>query len=109
MVDPRPKRKATYQDILDAPEHMVAEVVSGELHLSPRPGVPHTRAASRLGGVLIPPFDMGSGGPGGWVILNEPELHIADGDVLVPDLAGWRADRLQMTRGAAITTTPDWV
>jgi Uma2 family endonuclease len=108
MADPA-KRSATYQDLLDAPDNMVAEIVGGELRLSPRPGGPHTAAASRLTGVLVPPFDFGQGGPGGWIILAEPELHLGE-DVVVPDLAGWRRDRLPAIPDAAFfTLPPDWI
>jgi Uma2 family endonuclease len=103
------KQRATYQEVLDAPEHMVAEIIDGELHLSPRPGGPHTSAASRLGHLLGPPFDLGRGGPGGWLILDEPELHLGP-DVVVPDLAGWRRERLPLVpHEAFFTLAPDWV
>jgi hypothetical protein len=80
-------RPATYQDVLDTPEHMVAELIRGALHLQPRPALRHARASSVLGAEIVVPFDRGRGGPGGWWILDEPELHLGD-DVLVPDLAG---------------------
>ena len=103
------KRPATYQDVLDAPEHMVAEIIAGELRLSPRPAGPHTVAASRLGYVLGPPFDLGAGGPGGWIVLVEPELHLED-DIVVPDLAGWRRERLpEVPHRAYFTLAPDWI
>jgi len=109
MAEPA-RRIATYQDVLDAPPHMVAEVIGGELRLQPRPAKPHTRAASRLGATLDGPFDLGEGGPGGWLILDEPELHLRE-DILVPDLAGWR--RARMPEIAAdepyFTLPPDWV
>ena len=106
MADP--VKRATYQDVLDAPPHLVAEILGGELHLSPRPGGPHTSAASRLGYLLGPPFDLGSGGPGGWIILDEPELHL-DGDIVIPDLAGWRRSRLPAVPDQAFfTLAPDW-
>jgi Uma2 family endonuclease len=108
MADPA-KRRATYQDVLDAPDNLVAEIVGGELRLSPRPGGPHTGAAARLITLLAPPFDLGSGGPGGWIILLEPELHLGD-DIVVPDLAGWRRDRLSaVPNDAFFTLRPDWV
>ncbi len=108
MADPA-KRKATYEDVLAAPEHVVAEIINGELHLSPRPGGPRTRAASRLGSVLGPPFDLGSGGPGGWIILFEPELHLGE-QVVVPDIAGWRVERMpEIGDVAYFTVVPDWV
>ncbi len=109
MSDPVAKRPATYQDVLDAPEHRVAEIISGELRVSPRPGMPSTTVASLLGAELITPFGRGRGGPGGWVILVEPELHLGK-DVLVPDLAGWHRSRLPaILETAFLTVPPDWV
>lgn len=87
------KRPACYEDLVALPEHVVGEIVDGELHVSPRPAPRHALAASVLGHELGPPFGRGRGGPGGWVILDEPELHLG-GDVLVPDLAGWRRERM---------------
>ena len=87
------KGPASYEDILALPEHVVGEIVDGELHVSPRPAPRHAAAASALGEELGPPFKRGKGGPGGWIILWEPELHLA-ADVLVPDLAGWRRERM---------------
>ncbi|HEY0097191.1 MAG TPA: Uma2 family endonuclease [Archangium sp.] len=103
------KRKATYEDLETVPPNCVGELVEGELYVSPRPASPHARAASRLGVSLGGPFDMGRGGPGGWLILFEPELHLG-GDALVPDLAGWRRERMPaMPRVAAFSLAPDWV
>jgi Uma2 family endonuclease len=103
------RRPATYADLQALPEHVVGELIAGELHVSPRPAAPHTVAASRLGGGLSGPFDEGRGGPGGWIILDEPELHFGE-DVLVPDLAAWRRERMpRPPRTAAFTETPDWV
>ena len=110
MVQPARHPEATYQDVLDAPEHMVAELIDGALSLQPRPASRHGQASARLSGLLIPPFDLARGGPGGWVIHFEPELHLGK-DVLVPDLAGWRrADHpsLDLTT-AYIDAAPDWV
>ncbi|MCE9576709.1 MAG: Uma2 family endonuclease [Deltaproteobacteria bacterium] len=108
MVAPPPKR-ATYDDILNAPDNVVAEIVDGELHLSPRPANAHGSAATILGEELGPPFRRGRGGPGGWIFIDEPELHL-DTDVLVPDLAGWRRGRAPEVReGAYLTVAPDWV
>lgn len=103
-------RRATYQDVLDAPANKVAELVNGVLHVSPRPAKPHALAASALGGELIPPFRRGRGGPGGWFIIDEPELHFA-ADVVVPDLAGWRLERMPVltTDEPYFTLAPDWV
>jgi Uma2 family endonuclease len=103
------KRRATYDDLLNVPPHRVAEIVDGDLHVSPRPASKHALAASVLWGDLGPPFHHGRGGPGGWWILFEPELHLA-GDVVVPDLAGWRRARLpEFPDTAFFTLAPDWV
>ncbi len=80
-------RPATCDDLLALPEHVVGEIIGGELVVSPRPAPRHAVATSVLGGELGPPYHSGRGGPGGWWILFEPELHL-DADVLVPDLAG---------------------
>lgn len=105
----RPVREATYEDLLALPEHVVGEIVDGELIVSPRPAAPHARASSILAGDLGPPFDRGRGGPGGWWILFEPELHL-DKHVLVPDLAGWRRERMPVFPTAAFfALAPDWI
>jgi Uma2 family endonuclease len=91
------------------PDHLVAEILDGELYTSPRPAPRHANVSSGLGGVLHGPFDRGRGGPGGWRILDEPELHLGR-DVLVPDLAGWRRERLPtLPETAYFALAPDWV
>ncbi|HYO51810.1 Uma2 family endonuclease [Archangium sp.] len=103
------REPATYADLEALPEDVVGEIIGGELHVSPRPAAPHTVAASVLGVELGGPFHRGRGGPGGWVLLDEPELHLGQ-DVLVPDLAGWRRERMpRAPRTAAFTLAPDWV
>ena len=106
---PTIRRPATYQDVLDAPPGMVAELIRGALHLQPRPRPKHSRAASALGVKLGGPFDLDSGGPGGWIILDEPELHLG-AEVVVPDLAGWWRERLPtLPDEVGIAVAPDWV
>jgi Uma2 family endonuclease len=103
------KRAATYEDVLRAPPHKVAEIIDGEMILRPRPAAPHAAAASALGEELGPPFKRGRGGPGGWIILDEPEIHLGR-DVLVPDLAGWRRETLpELEDVPYFTVRPDWV
>ena len=105
----RPTRRATYRDVLDAPPYMVAEIVEGTLHLQPRPAMSHALAGSSLGVELGGPFQRGRGGPGGWWIIDEPELHFGE-DVLVPDLAGWRRERMPNYPDTPYCTlAPDWV
>lgn len=103
------KRKATYTDLEAVPSSRVAELIAGELYVSPRPAIPHSVATLELVNELGGPFGRGQGGPGGWRLLFEPELHLGE-DVLVPDLAGWRRERMPRTpRTAALTLAPDWV
>lgn len=102
-------RRATYADLEAVPSHLVAEIINGELRTLPRPAPPHTEAASALGGELHGPFRRGIGGPGGWRILDEPEFHLGP-DVLVPDLAGWRLERMpRLPQTAFFELPPDWV
>jgi Uma2 family endonuclease len=102
-------KRATYEDVLNAPENKVAEILDGELVLSPRPAPRHAVAHTALIGALHGPFDQGAGGPGGWWILLEPELHLGE-QVVVPDLAGWRRERLPVIPDEAfLSLAPDWV
>ena len=103
------KRPATYEDLLEVPDHLVAEIIEGELHTAPRPASPHAHASSMIGGRIIVAFGGGGGDPGGWWILDEPELHLGP-DVLVPDIAGWRRERMPLLLNTpAFTLAPDWV
>jgi Uma2 family endonuclease len=110
MGQPDQKRQpATYDDLLKVPGHLVAEIVDGDLYTSPRPAPRHADASSGLGGALRGPFDRGRGGPGGWRILDEPELHLGR-DIVVPDIAGWRRERLpDLPEQAYFSVVPDWI
>ena len=102
------KRHATYADLEKVPPHLVAEILDGELVTHPRPLPRHSLAHSALGIEIGGPFQFGRGGPGGWVFMTEPELHLAE-DVIVPDLAGWRRERLpHLPEEVGITIAPDW-
>ena len=73
------------------------------------PAAPHARASSSLGVKIGGPFDYDAGGPGGWWIIDEPELHLGE-EIVVPDLAGWRRERMPDYPGTAyFTLAPDWV
>lgn len=95
----------------NAPPHMVAEIIDGELSLMPRPKPRHAKSAFTLNRRLGRFGDPDEGDPGGWIILPEPELHLGPRpDILDPDLAGWRRERLPSEpEEAAITVAPDWV
>jgi len=103
------KRRSVHEAFLETPRHLVAEIIHGELRTHPRPATPHARASTRLGVKLGGPFDLGEGGPGGWVVLDEPELHLL-GHILVPDLAAWRRERMpELPAAPFIELAPDWV
>ncbi|MGB5065118.1 MAG: Uma2 family endonuclease [Candidatus Competibacter sp.] len=100
---------ATYEDLFDLPENLVGEIIHGQLITQPRPAPKHALACSSMGDELISPFHKGRGGPGGWWILFEPELHLGP-HILVPDLAGWRRERMpELPDMAHFTLPPDWV
>ncbi len=102
-------RPATYDDLRKVPDIYVAEIVGGQLHATPRPAPRHIDAGSALGMVLGGPYQLGRGGPGGWWILDEPQLHVGP-DVLVPDLAGWRRVRMpRLPDTSYFSLPPDWV
>ena len=101
------KKGATYEDLCGVPDHFVAEILDGDLYASPRPALPHARAAAVLLARLGAAFDLGH--PGGWIMLFAPELHFGN-DVLVPDLAGWRREGLaSLPNDAYLTLAPDWI
>ncbi len=103
------ERPATYEDLCQVPGHLVAQIIHGQLITLPRPAPRHARASSIMGGKLVPTYDEGRGGPGGWWILDAPELHLGP-DVLVPDLAGWRRQRMPaLPETAYFELPPDWV
>jgi Uma2 family endonuclease len=110
-------RRATYADLEAVPEHKVAELIDGQLYVFPRPAFPHLNAEGSLTELLRGPFHRGRGGPGGWWIVPEPEIHFPepaepDGIQAVdPDLAGWRRERLPKppAKPAHFTVSPDWV
>jgi Uma2 family endonuclease len=105
------KQPSLYAQLLALPENTVGEIIAGVLHAQPWPSAPHALAASTVGGELYGPFHKGRGGPGGWWILTEPEVHfVRDTEVLVPDLAGWRRERMPALPGDhRFEVVPDWV
>lgn len=111
MAGSSPRRRATYADLAKVPDRFVAEIIHGRLYTTPRPAPRHANAETSLAGSLHGPFQDGLGGPGGWWLLIEPELHLlGGGEVLVPDLAGWRTQRMpSLPESAFFETVPDWI
>ncbi len=103
------RKTASYEDLFDLPERLVGEIIAGRLVTHPRPAPRHARAYSSLGFKVGSAFDDGTGGPGGWWILDEPELHLS-ADILVSDLAGWRRERMpKLPEAAWFELPPDWI
>src|SRR5574341_797525 len=103
------RQPASYDDIAALPEGVVGEIIDGELITHPRPAPPHAQASTNLGFFVVGPFGLGINGPGGWVILDEPEIQLAT-HTLVPDLAGWRKEHLpQLPEKGPLHVAPDWV
>jgi len=104
-------RPSLYEQLESLPDGSIGEILNGQLHTQPRPTGPHAYAASMLGADLAHPLDKGRGGPGGWWIIDAPELHfLVDVEVDVPDIAGWRRERMpRLPEGHRFTVVPDWV
>jgi Uma2 family endonuclease len=110
MGDKPSRREIAYEALERLPSNVVGEIIDGELYVSPRPRMIHGRATFRLGKQLMP-FDEEPGleGPGGWIFISEPELHLGE-DVLVPDLAGWRRERMpELPDVVGVEQAPDWL
>lgn len=100
-----------YAQLESLPEGLTGEILDGQLHTQPRPAGPHARAESELSIDIGNSYGRGRGGPGGWWILVEPEVHfVRDREVAVPDLAGWRKERMpHVPEGHRFEVVPDWV
>lgn len=109
-------RPAVHADLEQLPDDTRAEIIDGRLILSPRPAPPHVAGASGLSALLAGPMRFGLGGPGGWWILEEPELHLGrnarsdESHVVIPDIVGWRRERMpELPTTAFFSLVPDWV
>lgn len=96
---------AVYQDLvnLNLPEWKIGEIVNGRLCVRRLPLPKGTMAFSALLFLLADALE------GAWRILPRVELCLGD-DVLVPDLSGWRHERMPVVPNTAwIELPPDWV
>jgi len=101
---------ATWADLDALPDTVVGEIIDGVLYTSPRPRFRHADVEGFLAADLKNPFQRGRGGPGGWWILTEPGIELPGSPEVVPDLAGWRRERLPNSPAdLSITIVPDWV
>jgi Uma2 family endonuclease len=105
------RRPATWEDLLKTPDDgLTYEIIGGQLEAMPRPLPRHNRAQARLSADLSGPFDLGKGGPGGWWILIEPDVRLAIDEIVAPDVAGWRRDRMpELAETRPIDIVPDWI
>ncbi len=106
-----PQEVSLYERLLALPENLVGEIINGQLYTQPRPAGPHAVACSSLEIEIGMAYHRGRGGPGGWWIIVEPEVHfIRDTEVLVPDIAGWRRERLpRVPQDQRFEGAPDWI
>ncbi len=108
MTRSEQKADNVYEEFLNLPENVVGEIINGQLHTQPRPAPKHALTASYLGEDLVGPYGKGKGGPGGWWILDEPEIHLGE-DILVPDIAGWKKERMpRLPETAFFSLSPNW-
>ncbi len=111
MPEIQPTSSAIYRRIEELPEGLTGEILDGQVHAQSRPSMPHGLVGSVLGSELVGPFHKGKGGPGGWWIIHEPEIHfLHDIAVAVPDLAGWRREHMpKLPTGHRVEVVPDWI
>jgi Uma2 family endonuclease len=104
-------KPSLYEQLVALPEGLIGEIINGQLRAQPRPSGPHALASSRLGADIEGPYGRGRGGPGGWWIIDEPEIHfVLDTEVVVPDIAGWLHARLpSLPQGHRFEVVPDWI
>ena len=103
------RQQDLFAELADLPTNMVGEIIEGALYVHPRPAPRHAKAQLSLGAQIDAPFSQRPGGPPGWILLNEPELHIGE-HIVVPDIAGWRSERWSLPANQAfINIAPDWL
>jgi Uma2 family endonuclease len=101
-------KRATYEDLCAVHERFIAEIIDGDLYASARPPIPFVQTASVLVATIGLAFDRGRDGPGGWFLLDKPEIHLRE-DAIVPDIAAWRRARLPKELPDYFDFAPDWL
>jgi Uma2 family endonuclease len=109
IADPETRMKLTYEDLCNVPDDMTGEIIDGELSLTPMPSKQQIHTGTKLANAVVAAYHFGTKGPGGWIILDEPDLAFGE-DILVPELAGWKEDRFIVSwEHHWISVAPDWV
>ncbi|MEZ4220590.1 MAG: Uma2 family endonuclease [Polyangiaceae bacterium] len=89
-----------------------AEVIRGVLVTAPALLPRHSSVRGRLRRLIGGAFDDddGAGGPGGWWIFLEVDVRLSPHDIVRPDIAGWRRQRLpEPWDMRPIDVVPDWI
>lgn len=103
------RRPATWADLERLPEDVRAEILAGEILIKPRPQPSHSHAHGALLGSVMGPFSTDPGGPGGWWILLEPDVRLGPHEIVEPDIAGWRKEKVPVFFDRQpIEIAPDW-
>jgi Uma2 family endonuclease len=106
----RARKLPTPEDLEALPPSIKGEIIEGVLYTMTRPRGRHQRASSSITSRLMPPFDFGEDGPGGWWILGEPGIELPGTPEISPDVGGWRRERLpELPQDEPIRVVPDWV
>lgn len=107
------RRGATEDDLWAIPEEeRFHELIDGEIIEKAAPSPEHADGQGGLLAALRPPFQRGPGrgGPGGWWLLPEVEVRLATGQIVRPDVAGWRRERCpSRPTGPVVSVLPDWI
>ena len=103
------RSSASLADLESLPDTVVGEILDGTLYMHPRPPPRHVHFGGRLSRELQGSFELGQGGPGGWWILIEPGIQVEGSSEFVPDMAGWRRERLPSLPEDRLTVVPDWI
>ncbi|WP_426735527.1 Uma2 family endonuclease [Myxococcus faecalis] len=99
---------ATLADLEALPEGVVGEIIEGTLYVHAQPRAGHMDTLGGLFAALRGPFQQGRGGPGGWWIQVEPGIRLEGSPEFIPDVAGWRKDRVARIPTGSWLVAPDW-